>query len=254
MAEKSIPTTSDREPQKEINWAQKTRDLIAAAFEGSVLKLIDNGITGLEGAPYLSTLIEDEEAAKDQDEFKAHCQVIQDLAKKLPEDDYSHVCGCLEKADNLYYARMHLGADKMAEILIRFYLQTHWNLPAFGTGLQRITSQGEEGEGAAAKNEEQEEADEIMDCLLKETKHAEDESRKPGLDITRPAHSVLVAEGHLERLGIIETQLVGLKELLDDADKSAAVTSLLEPIICDLQRLTGDMHFWDEKQEKGGAA
>ncbi|MDA2937182.1 hypothetical protein MYX75_02835 [Acidobacteria bacterium AH-259-A15] len=236
MAKKTIPTASDQELQREINWAQKTRDLIAAAFEGSVLKLIDNGITGLEGAPYLSTLIEDEEAAEDQDKFRALRQVIQDLAEKLPEDDYSHVCGCLEKADNLYYARMHLGADKMAEILIRFYLQTHWNFPTFGTGSQRNTRQGEQG-SAAANDGEQEEAG----------TEGESATQK------RPANSVLIAEGHLDRLGIIENQLVGLNELLNEADKYATVQCILEPIMCDLQRLTGAMHLFEERQ-KGGAA
>ena len=188
MAEKNIPTTSDEEPQEEINWARKTRDLIAAAFEGSVLKLIDNGITRLEGNPYLSTLIEDEEMKKDQDKFSALCQEIQDLAEKLPEDDYSRVCGKLEKVGEIYYIRAHLGADKMAEILIRFYLQTHWSFPAFGTGSQRITHQKVEQGGTIAKNVEQEEAD------------AEDESatqKRPALlaqvlQRRRPLRSVVV--------------------------------------------------------------
>ena len=177
MAKKTISTTSDRKPQEEINWPQKARGLIAGAFESSVLKLVDSRISGLKGSPYLSTLIEDEEMDGDRDKFLALCQVIQDLAEKLPEEDYLRVCGKLVKAEEMYDSRGQLGADKMAEILIRFYLQTHWNLPAFGTGSQRNTRQKVEQGGAA-------------------------------------------------------------------------VTSLLEPIICDLQYLTGEMHLW----QKGGAA
>ena len=101
---------------------------------------------------------------------------------------------------------------------------------------QRITHQDEQG-SAAANDGKQEEAD------------VEDESATQ----KRPANSVLVAEGHLDRLGTIETQLVGLKGLLDEADKYAGVTSLLEPIICDLELLTGNMHLFEERQ-KGGAA
>ena len=66
MATKTIPKQSDRETQKETTWAQKARERIAEAFDGSILKLIDHGITGLEGAPYLSSLIEDEELEQDR--------------------------------------------------------------------------------------------------------------------------------------------------------------------------------------------
>ncbi len=130
MATKTIPKQSDRETQKEPTKAQKTRELIAGAFDGSVLKLIDHGITGLEGGPYLSTFIEDEEMEKDCGDFSTLCQVIQDLAEKMPEEDHLRVCDKLEKAEEMYYMRALLGADKMAELLIRFYLQTHWNLPS----------------------------------------------------------------------------------------------------------------------------
>jgi hypothetical protein len=34
----------------------------------------------------------------------------------------------------MYYMRLYIGADKMAEFLLRFYLQTHWNLSAFNKG------------------------------------------------------------------------------------------------------------------------
>ena len=53
MANSKISKTSDRKTQDKINWAQKTRNLLAGAFDSSVLKLIDHGITGLEGAPSL---------------------------------------------------------------------------------------------------------------------------------------------------------------------------------------------------------
>jgi len=51
MATKTIPKQSDRKTQKEITWAQKSRERIAEAFDGSVLRLIEHGTTGLEGSP-----------------------------------------------------------------------------------------------------------------------------------------------------------------------------------------------------------
>ena len=53
MATKTIPKTSDPKTQDKTTWAQKTRQRIAEAFDGSVLKLIDHGIAGLEGAPFI---------------------------------------------------------------------------------------------------------------------------------------------------------------------------------------------------------
>ena len=137
MATKTIPKTSDRKPQKRINWAKRTRELIAGAFDGSVLQLIDNGISGLDGSPNLSSFIEDEEVAKDRDDFLALLEGIEDRAKNLTKEEYKEICLRTIKAEEMYYMRMHLGADKMAELLIRFYLQAHWNLPA----LDRIPRQ-----------------------------------------------------------------------------------------------------------------
>jgi len=123
-----------KEPQKRINWAQRTRDLLAEALDGSVLKLIDHGITGLEGSPSLSTLIEDEEVKKDRDRFLALLEGIEDRAKSLTEKEHEEICRRTIKAEEMYYSRGSLAADKMAEFLIRFYLQTHWNLSALGKG------------------------------------------------------------------------------------------------------------------------
>ncbi len=64
MANSKISKTSDRKPKKTINWGNRTRELLAEALDSSVLKLIDHGITGLEGDPSLSTLIEDERSNK----------------------------------------------------------------------------------------------------------------------------------------------------------------------------------------------
>jgi hypothetical protein len=130
MATKTIPKTSDRKPQKRINWAKRTRDLIAGAFNGSVLELIDHGITGLEGAPSLSTLIEDEEVKEDRDRFLALLGGIEDRAKNLTEKEHEEICQRTIELEEMYYMRLHMGADKMAEFLLRFYLQTHWNLPS----------------------------------------------------------------------------------------------------------------------------
>lgn len=134
MATKTIPKTSDRKPQKRINWAKRTRDLIAGAFDGSVLKLIDGGLLGLEGSPNLSTLIEDEEVNEDRDRFLALLEGIEDRAKNLTEKEHEEICQRTIELEEMYYTRLHLGADKMAEVLIRFYLQTHWNLSASSKG------------------------------------------------------------------------------------------------------------------------
>ena len=140
MAKSKIPKTSDREAQKETTWAQKTRERIAGAFDDSVLKLIDHGIAGLEGSPSLSTLIEDKEVKEDRDRFLPLLEGIEDRAKNLPEKDREEICQRTIELEEMYYMRLHMGADKMAEFLLRFYLQTHWNLP--------ISQQVEEG-GAA---------------------------------------------------------------------------------------------------------
>lgn len=134
MATKTIPKTSDRKPQKKINWAQKTRELLAEAFNGSVLQLIDHGITGLDGSPALSTLIEDEEVEQDRQKFLALCYEITDAAESLPDTQQTLVGSRLVRMEEMYYERGNLGADKMAEFLLRFYLQTHWNLSAFNKG------------------------------------------------------------------------------------------------------------------------
>ncbi len=128
MATKTIPKTSDRKTQKRINWAKKTRELIAGAFDGSVLRLINHGINGIAGDPYLSTFIEDEEVEQDRQKFLALCYEITEVAESLPDTQRTLVGSNLVRMEEMYYERVHLGADKMAEVLIRFYLQTHWNL------------------------------------------------------------------------------------------------------------------------------
>ena len=130
MAKAKILKTSDRKTQKEPTWAQKARERIAEAFGGSILELIEHGTTGLEGGPYLSTFIEDEKMTEDRDDFLALLEGIEDCAKNLPKEEYGEICRRTIKAEEMYYSRGCLGADKMAELLIRFYLQTHWNLPS----------------------------------------------------------------------------------------------------------------------------
>ncbi len=144
MAKQNIPKTSDRKTQKETTWAQKTRERIAGALDGSVLKLIDHGIAGLEGSPSLSTLIEDEEVKEDRDRFLALLEGIEDRAKNLTEKEHEEICQRTIELEEMYYMRLHMGADKMAEFLLRFYLQTHWSLPA----LDRIPRQKVEQGGA----------------------------------------------------------------------------------------------------------
>ena len=130
MAKQNIPKTSDRKLQKRINWANRTRELLAEALDSSVLKLIDGGISGLEGSPNLSILIEDEEQEQDRQKFLALCYEITEAAKSLPDVQLTVIGSNLIRMEEMYYERGNLGADKMAELLIRFYLQTHWNLPS----------------------------------------------------------------------------------------------------------------------------
>ncbi len=134
MATKTIPNTSDRKAKRRINWAKRTRKLIAGAFDDSVLKLIDGGITGLEGDPSLSCLIEDEEVEQDRQKFLALCYEITETAQNLPDAQLTLVGSNLVRMEEMYYMRLHMGADKMAEFLLRFYLQNHWSLPAFNNG------------------------------------------------------------------------------------------------------------------------
>ena len=128
MATKTIPKTSDRKLQKEIIWAQRARGLIAQAFDSSVLKLIDNGLTGLEGSFSLSTLIEDEEVEQDRQKFLALCYEIREAAESLPDTQQTVVGSNLVRMEEMYYMRLYLGADKMAELLLRFYLRHHLRL------------------------------------------------------------------------------------------------------------------------------
>ncbi len=128
MATKTIPKTSDRKLQKRINWANRTRELLAEALDSSVLKLIDGGISGLEGSPNLSILIEDEEVEQDRQKFLALCYEITEAAESLPDTQLTLVGSNLVRMEEMYYMRLHLGADKMAELLIRFYLRHHLGL------------------------------------------------------------------------------------------------------------------------------
>jgi len=80
-----------------------------------------------------------------RDRFLALLEGIEDRAKNLPKEEYEEICRRTIKAEEMYYSRGCLGADKMAELLIRFYLQTHWNLP----GLDRTPHQ-KVAEGGAA--------------------------------------------------------------------------------------------------------
>jgi len=128
MAKQNIPKTSDRKLQKRINWANRTRELLAEALDSSVLKLIDGGISGLEGSPNLSILIEDEEVEQDRQKFLALCYEITEAAESLPDTQLTLVGSNLVRMEEMYYMRLHLGADKMAELLIRFYLRHHLGL------------------------------------------------------------------------------------------------------------------------------
>jgi len=144
MATKTIPKTSDRKTQKEPTKAQKTRERIAEAFDGSILKLIDHGINGIAGDPYLSSLIEDEELEQDRQKFLALCYEITEAAKSLSDVQLTVIGSNLIRMEEMYYSRGCLGADKMAELLIRFYLQTHWNL---STARRFMTSKALTGVG-----------------------------------------------------------------------------------------------------------
>jgi hypothetical protein len=56
------------------------------------------------------------------------CYEITEAAQSLPGAQLTLVGSNLVRIEKMYYLRMHLGADKIAELLIRFYLRHHLGL------------------------------------------------------------------------------------------------------------------------------
>ena len=75
-----------------------------------------------------ANLIADEEFEEGTKEFEGHVHRIKELASGLSEDRRAGVEESLEQMGQLFLMRGHKGADKMADILIRFYLQHQWGL------------------------------------------------------------------------------------------------------------------------------
>ena len=85
------------------------------------------GSQGLRARP-LSTLIEDEELEQDRQKFLALCYEITEAAESLPDVQSTVIGSNLVRMEEMYYERGNLGADKMAELLIRLYLRQHLGL------------------------------------------------------------------------------------------------------------------------------
>jgi len=111
---------------QEKTWAERTQELLPKLIEcTSIPNLIDQGISGGAEGTNFSCLIEDEENQEERNQYQKHQKRISELITSLPAADREAVEGCLEEMETMFYMRAHHGADKMADILIRFYLRHH---------------------------------------------------------------------------------------------------------------------------------
>lgn len=124
--------SSQPQPAQEKTWAEITREELSRILRDSTIpQIIDNGIDGcLPDGPGMlfANLIADEEFEEDAKEFEGHVHRITELASGLPEDSRAGVEEAIEQIDQLFLTRAHEGAEKMADILFRFYLRHHLGL------------------------------------------------------------------------------------------------------------------------------
>ena len=110
---------------EEKTWAEKTPEfLLEALKETSIPRLIDEGLsdTGFTG------LIDDEEFKEKMEEYAVFEGNVKELTTGLPEVIREDLKNSLEEMEKISYMNRHEGAEKMADILIRFYLRKHFGL------------------------------------------------------------------------------------------------------------------------------
>ncbi len=116
---------------KEKTYAQMTLEAIPEILKTtSMAKLIDCGLDSLGLGDYsnFGTLVEDEEAGKKDAQYDLLQHEVEELTKGLHEAVRKDIKERLETMNVIAYMNRYNGAEKMADILIRFYLRKHFGL------------------------------------------------------------------------------------------------------------------------------
>ena len=114
---------------KEKTYAQMTlEDIPEALKDTSIPRLIDDGLSGLGDYSNFTALVDDEEFAKKMEEYELQEGNVKSLTKGLPEVIREDIKNSLEEMESIAYMNRHEGAEKMADVLIRFYVKHHLGL------------------------------------------------------------------------------------------------------------------------------
>ncbi len=115
---------------KEKTWAEKTLEAIPEILKNTPMtNLIDQGLGGgLGDYSSLSDLVLDEEFEEKEKEYELQQGNVKNLAKGLPEVIREDIDNSLEKMREIFVMERHDGAQKMADILLRFYVKHHLGL------------------------------------------------------------------------------------------------------------------------------
>ena len=135
---------------RDKTWSEKAQEILPQLLDDiSIPRLIDFGIDNADGKHYitLSSLISDEESEEEDRQYQEHRETISKLAASLPATEREVVEDCLEKMAIIFCTKAGDAADKMADILFRFYLRHHLG---FQIPLRANGSAQPEVEGGAA--------------------------------------------------------------------------------------------------------
>ena len=116
---------------KEKTWAERTLEAIPEIIKTTPMtQLVDQGLEGALGFDYSSfpDLVLDEEFEEKEQEYELQQGNVKELVKGLPEVVREDIEKSLEEMRKIFIMERYCGAEKMADILIRFYLRHHLGL------------------------------------------------------------------------------------------------------------------------------
>ena len=115
---------------EEKTWAEKTLEAMPEILKTTCMtELIDCGFESAYGGfDGLASLVEDEEAGKEDVRYELLQHEVEELTKGLHEGLREDINKLLETMHEIAYMNRNKGAKKMTDILIRFYLRHHLGL------------------------------------------------------------------------------------------------------------------------------
>jgi len=112
---------------KEKTWAEIAYETLPEIIQNtSIPKLIENGIDA--NFTFSCLAVEDAGFEKVKEKHRESREKIRKLTADLPEAVRNDIEAYLEEMDTEAYMMSHWAAEKMADLLIRFYLRSQWGL------------------------------------------------------------------------------------------------------------------------------